>query len=120
MMRRPDINDYPPWLRSYIQQPMSRSTNPDENCMNELLQIYSVKRTDSFAKVLFSFSVELIRLQFEVWRLQAAVEKRHIILDKVSFSEKEIAALKACAAQKMSEPTPEQEASWDEALDDQF
>jgi hypothetical protein len=34
------------------------------------------------------------------------------------FTKEEIQALKACAKQKISEPTPEEENSWDEALYD--
>ena len=109
MMHRPDINEYPPWLQEYIKRPMVRAMKDDENCINELKMVFAVKRTDPFAKVLFAVSVELIELQFEVWRLREEVEKRRIVLGSVTFNKREIAALKACAAQKMSEPTPEEE-----------
>lgn len=40
---------------------------------------------------------------------------------KCPFTKEEIQALKACAKQKMSEPTPEQEEEWErDALDDQW
>jgi hypothetical protein len=120
MMRKPDINDYPKWLHSHIQEPMARSTGAEEqNCQNELLVIYDESRRNPLAKVLFAMVIEIIRMQFQMWSLYQRVlkaEERRFIPG--NFTKEEIQALKACAKQKMSESTPEEEASWEEALDD--
>lgn len=119
-MKKVDIGMYPMWLRPYIESEMTMAREHGDGIKELQVILNQMIRHDPIAKILFFSTVEGIRQRFKIQALEQEILQLRAQVANQNFSKKEILALKACAAQKMSEPTPEEEAEWDQALEDNY